>query len=158
MQPQNWQDQSKDQKLIFYSRMRNHKKTNHRNTSKPRDLAVRLAANQTNMDYRLIQAVIHVESAGDPNAVSPAGAIGLMQIMPETASDLRINPHDPQENIIGGAKYLSQMLKRFGRLELALAAYNAGPGAVNQYGGIPPYPETIRYVENVMKTYSSLKN
>jgi len=155
---QNWQELAKDQ-VLFYSRMKkSRKRTDYRKTSKPHDFNVRMAADQTNMDSRLIQAVIQIESAGDPDAVSSTGAIGLMQIMPETARELNINPHDPQENIIGGATYLSQMLKRFGRLELALAAYNAGPGAVNQYGGIPPYPETIRYVKNVIKTYDSLKN
>jgi cell wall-associated NlpC family hydrolase len=97
----------------------------------------------------LLAAVAQTESAGNPSAVSPAGARGLMQIMPGTARELRVNPNDPAQAVDGAARLLSDHLKSFGSLELALAAYNAGPGAVRKYGGIPPYRETQAYVRKV---------
>lgn len=99
----------------------------------------------------LLEAVAWAESRFNPDARSPKGAQGVMQLMPGTAAELGVDPTVPQDNIRGGARYLRQMLETFdGDLELALAAYNAGPGAVRRHGGVPPYPETRRYVAAVL--------
>jgi len=110
---------------------------------------------QYSIDPRLVQAIIRAESNFDPHAVSRAGAQGLMQLMPDTAARYRVeNPFDPQANLEGGIRYLRDLLLMFpGDLRHVLAAYNAGEGAVQQYGGIPPYPETQRYVERVLALY-----
>jgi len=98
----------------------------------------------------LVRSVMSAESAGRQKAVSPKGAIGLMQLMPGTAKDLGVNPHDPVENVDGGTRYLRDLLVKYDfRLWHALAAYNAGPGAVEKYNGIPPYRETINYVNRI---------
>lgn len=100
----------------------------------------------------LVRAVAKVESDFNPDAVSQKGALGLMQLMPETASDLGVSdPFDVQQSLNGGSRYLRQQLDRFGRLELALAAYNAGPSAVERHGGIPPFEETQNYVKKVQR-------
>ncbi len=115
------------------------------------------AAKKYNVDSNLIYAVMMAESKGNPNAVSPKGAKGLMQLMDSVSNDLGIkNPFDPKANIFGGTKYLSRLLNRFGEDErLALAAYNAGPEAVKKYDGVPPYKETINYIERVSNFKSS---
>lgn len=118
-----------------------------------RDLAERYAA-RYELDPLLVSAVVGVESAWNPEAVSVQGAVGLMQLMPETARILGVDPWDPEGNLDGGSRYLRSLLDRFdGDLELALAGYNAGPLAVERYGGVPPYRETVAYVERVLGRY-----
>ncbi len=120
------------------------------------DLAtmVQEAARDQNVDARLVNAVAQAESGGDQSAVSPVGAIGVMQLMPDTAAGLGVNPYDKKQNIEGGAKYLREMLDTFGGdVKKAVAAYNAGPAAVKAYGGVPPYPETQAYVDRVLDLY-----
>lgn len=116
---------------------------------------VRRAAEQHGVDPALIFAVIRQESAFDPYAVSRKGAVGLMQLMPETAKVLGVKDIlDPAENVHGGVKYLRRLLERYeGDVRLALAAYNAGEGAVDRYGEIPPYRETRDYVERISSWY-----
>lgn len=117
--------------------------------SSDEDLVYQLA-NEEGADPVLILAVMEQESGGDQSAVSSAGATGKMQLMPDTAREMGVDPNDPVDNVRGGIRYLTRMLKRYdGNIDLALAAYNAGPGAVDMYGGIPPYPETQNYVRIV---------
>lgn len=115
------------------------------------DIFVR-AAQTYDVPVELLRAIAKAESGFNPNAVSPAGAQGIMQLMPGTARGLGVtDPFDPEQNIMGGAKYISQSLKNYnGDVSLALAAYNAGGGAVAKYGGIPPYKGTQNYVKKVM--------
>ena len=115
------------------------------------DGIIRDASVREGVDEDLIRAVMEAESGFRADAVSKAGAMGLMQLMPGTARGLGVkDPFDPAANVAGGAKYLRTMLDRFESVPLALAAYNAGPGAVEKYGGVPPYAETKSYVSRVM--------
>ena len=120
--------------------------------------SIRNAAKKYAISEKLIQSVIQAESSYRPDAVSPAGAQGLMQLMPATAKELGVtDPFDIDQNVDGGARYLKKMLDRFdGDIKLALAAYNAGPGTVQRYNGNVPYPETQTYVQRVLSTMADL--
>jgi soluble lytic murein transglycosylase-like protein len=109
------------------------------------------AGEAAELSPRLLEAIAYVESRFNTKAISPKGAVGMMQLMPGTAAELGVDPHDPEENARGGADYLRKMVTMFGNnVELAVAAYNAGPAAVLKYGGVPPYAETRSYVDAVM--------
>jgi len=116
------------------------------------------AAQMHGVDARLLVAIAGRESAMNPNAVSPRGACGLMQLMPATARTLGVTDiFDPRENVLGAARYVRRLLDTYhGDLDLVLAAYNAGPGAVQRYNGVPPFPETQAYVKNVRAVYGKL--
>ena len=120
---------------------------------------IQAAASQFKVDPALIKAVIQQESGYDKNSTSNKGAMGLMQLMPQTADLLGVeNAYDPGENIMGGTKYLKMMLNRYDNdLDKALAAYNAGPNAVDKFNGVPPYDETQDYVKQVIKNYNEYK-
>lgn len=122
------------------------------------DHIIRSAAQMHGISEGLVKAIMHTESGFNPNARSPVGAQGLMQLMPATAKRFNVsNAYDPVQNIYGGTKYLSWLIKRFkGNVQLALAGYNAGEGNVDKYGGIPPFRETQDYVRRVMSRYSNL--
>lgn len=117
-------------------------------------LLITNAAKKYQVDPKLVSAVAEVESGGRQEATSAAGAVGVMQLMPDTAASLGVNPYDKRENVEGGAKYLKEMLDLFGGdVKKAVAAYNAGPAAVKNYGGVPPYKETQNYVNKVLDIY-----
>jgi len=118
---------------------------------------IQLAAKKQGVDPKLAQAIARAESDYSPNVVSSAGAVGVMQLMPETAASLGVSDiHDPRQNIDGGVQYLKQMLTTFnGDVSMAVAAYNAGPQAVKNYNGVPPYSETQAYVQKVLSYYGN---
>ena len=117
---------------------------------------IRAAAERYGVDTRLIEAIVQTESAGNPTAVSPKGARGLMQLMPERAAELGVrDSFDPQQNVDGGVRHMRDLLQRFGGdVTLALAAYNAGEAVVRGYGGVPPFTETREYVRRVRAMYN----
>ena len=125
-----------------------------------RDLARRVLINaeRWRLDANMLIAIVTVESRWHTHAVSRAGAIGLGQLMPHTAADLGVNPRDPAQNLSGAARYLRGLVGRFGskHYDLVFAAYNAGPKAVSEYGGIPPYDETQNYVVRVVATWQEI--
>lgn len=125
-----------------------------------RSLARRVLVNaeRWRLDANMLVAIVAVESSWHTHAISPAGAIGLGQLMPHTAALLRVNPRDPAQNLYGAARYLRGLMQRFGSKhpDLVFAAYNAGPKAVSEYGGIPPYDETLNYVTRVALEWQRL--
>ena len=127
--------------------------------AKPFLAEISSAAKQVGISPALVAAVAWQESGFDPHASSSAGAVGLMQLMPATAAGLHTDPADPGQNILGGAKYLAAQLRAFdGRVDLALAAYNAGPNAVRHAGGVPDYPETQAYVKSVLAKLAVIRS
>jgi soluble lytic murein transglycosylase-like protein len=123
------------------------------------DALVNDNAQAQNVDPALVKAIIANESGFNANATSNVGAQGLMQLMPGTAAGLGVtDSYDPAQNVAGGTKYIKGLLERFnGDVRLAVAAYNAGPGAVEKYGGVPPYAETQNYVQNVLASYAKYR-
>jgi soluble lytic murein transglycosylase-like protein len=130
-------------------------------TLDPKEL-LRQAAGRAGLPVELVNSVARAESGFHVNAISNKGAIGLMQLMPSTAAALNANPYDPKENADAGARYLADLLTKYQddphQVTKAIAAYNAGPGAVDKYNGIPPYPETINYVTRVVQQYLKAQN
>lgn len=124
------------------------------------DAIVDQVADDYAVDKALVEAVIHAESSFNTRAVSPKGALGLMQLMPETAARYGVHDiFDPRQNVTGGVRYLRYLLEAFDNdLRLALAAYNAGENSVLHYGGVPPYPETVNYVERVLRLHTAYRN
>ncbi|MCS7204274.1 MAG: lytic transglycosylase domain-containing protein [Leptospiraceae bacterium] len=119
---------------------------------------VKRVSQEEGVSPELIWSIIKVESNFDPDAISKKGAIGLMQLMPETAKMLNVNPHDVEQNIRGGIRYLKELAKKYDSLEKILAAYNAGPSAVDRYEGIPPYSETQNYIKRIKKILNQLED
>lgn len=123
------------------------------------DVFIERAANHYKIDPLIVKAMIMQESSFNPRALSSKGALGLMQLMPGTAKDMGVvDITDPEQNIMGGVKYLRKQLDRFRSLDLALAAYNAGPGNVKKYQGIPPFRETQDYIKKVNKNLKKLRH
>ena len=114
------------------------------------EAAARAAARRHNVPEDLFLRLVAQESSWNPGATSPKGAVGLAQLMPGTARDMRVDPHDPLQNLDGGARYLARQYQKFRSWRLALAAYNAGPGAVEQHNGMPPFEETENYVRAIL--------
>jgi len=144
----------------YLSKQRRNYKPLRTNAKKEFEKFIKISATENDLDTNLIKAIISAESSFNPKAISPKGAQGLMQLMPQTAKRFHVsNSFDPEQNIAGGSKYLKFLVKRYeGNLEFAIAAYNAGEGAVDKYKGIPPYPETQHYVMKVIRKLEYLNN
>lgn len=135
--------------------IKEYKSTGNTSNRSKYDQIINEASEKYQIDASLLESIIKTESGGDTTAISRAGAKGLMQLADSTASDMGVrNVFDPEENIHGGAKYLRTLMDRFGDIKKVLAAYNAGPETVKRYGGIPPYPETEKYVKTVLANMS----
>lgn len=119
---------------------------------------IRKIALEEGVSPELVLAVVKAESNLNPNAISKKGAIGLMQIMPQTAKELQIDPYDIQQNIRGGIRYLKELARKYSTLEEVLAAYNAGPGSLEKYNGIPPYLETQTYIKRIKDLLKKLED
>ncbi len=143
----------------FNSRMEQKHSTKTGNNQNRFDHMIQFAARSYAVDPALIKAVIHAESSFNPNAVSRVGAQGLMQLMPATAGMYAVqDPYNPKQNIMAGSKHLKYLLDKYNdKIELALAAYNAGEGRVKKYNGIPPYPETQNYIKKVKRLKQSYR-
>lgn len=142
---------------VYHSGLGSHKRRPLKEQSKRYLPLIHKVAKQSGVNPHLVTALIHVESAFNPEARSPKGAMGLTQLMPATAKMLGVKrPYEPSDNVRGGVRYLSMLLKKYrGNLKLSLAAYNAGEGAVDKYRGIPPYRETQNYVRSVESLFSA---
>ncbi len=154
---------AKEFKAILDEKMGENKetveKTTFKNSREDIENLINKYAQKNNLDPDFIKAVVKQESGFNPDAKSKCGAMGLMQLMPQTAKGLGvIDAFDPEQNIDGGTRYLKSMMNRFNNdPKLALAAYNAGPAAVQKYGDIPPYRETQNYVKNILSSYEAMK-
>ena len=148
-----------DEKMAQDTPDNNIEKISFKNSRENIENLIEKYAQKNNLDPDFIKAVVKQESGFNPDATSKCGAMGLMQLMPQTAKGLGVvDAYDPEQNIEGGVKYLKSMLNRFNNdPKLALAAYNAGPGAVQKYGDIPPYKETQNYVKNILASYEAIK-
>ncbi len=146
--------------LVKVFRVKRYSATKKRYTKKHIDAVIKNIAQSYNLDYNFLKAVAFVESGLQHNAVSNKGASGVMQLMPETAKRFGVNNiTNIEDNIKGGAKYLKYLLKKFNyNFELAIAAYNSGENAVARYNGVPPYPETKKYVKKVFSMYKKYIN
>ncbi len=152
-----------DDKIVTKKEFSTKRQTNKKRTILEKRLSkydeiITKAAKKYNVDKKIIKSIIAAESYANPNAVSGAGAKGLMQLMDKTADSLGVkNSFDPQENIMGGTKFIKHLLKKYDSVDLALAAYNAGPGNVDKYNGVPPFKETQNYIKRIKQFYSVLK-
>jgi soluble lytic murein transglycosylase len=159
----NVQDDSNNNKILPKGKKYTLHSTRKQSPERPRKeyrQIINTTSEKYNIEPSLLKAVIEVESNWNSQAVSRKGAQGLMQLMPSTAKNLKVrNPFNPEENIEGGAKYLKSLLDKYsGDLSLALAAYNAGPGKIDKYGGVPPIAETKEYVKRVLGLYHGDKS